>query len=46
VVLEAGRTVWKNNPEILQPIGDFFNVDVEARLHDESFQAGLTYDSY
>lgn len=45
-VLEAGRTVWKNNPEILQPIGDFFNVDVEARLHDESFQAGLTYDSY
>jgi 4-hydroxy-tetrahydrodipicolinate synthase len=46
VVLEAGRAVWKNNPEILRPIGDFFNVDVEARLHDESFQAGLTYDSY
>jgi 4-hydroxy-tetrahydrodipicolinate synthase len=46
VVLEAGRTVWKNNPEILQPIADFFNVDVEARLHDASFQAGLTYDGY
>jgi len=46
VVLEAGRTVWKNNPEILQPVADFFNVDVEARLHDESFQAGLTYDTY
>ena len=46
VVLEAGRTVWKNNPEILQPLGDFFNVDVETRLHDESFQAGLAYDSY
>jgi len=22
VVLEAGRTVWKNNPEILQPVAD------------------------
>jgi 4-hydroxy-tetrahydrodipicolinate synthase len=46
VVLEAGRTVWKNNPEILQPVADFFDVDIEARLHDESFQAGLAYDAY
>jgi 4-hydroxy-tetrahydrodipicolinate synthase len=46
VVLEAGRTVWKNNPEILQPIADFFDVDIEARLHDKAFHAGLAYDSY
>jgi 4-hydroxy-tetrahydrodipicolinate synthase len=46
VVLTAGRTVWENNPEILQPIADFFNVDIEARLNDNSSWAGLTYDEY
>lgn len=46
VVLEAGRTVWKNNPEILKPVADFFNVDIEARLYDESLLAGLIYDEY
>jgi len=46
VVLSAGRTVWKNNPEILTPIADFFDVDIEARLYDESILAGLTYDQY
>ena len=46
VVLGVGRTVWKNNPEILKPIADFFGVDIEARLYDESILAGLTYDQY
>ncbi|MDY6951296.1 MAG: 4-hydroxy-tetrahydrodipicolinate synthase [Thermodesulfobacteriota bacterium] len=46
VVLDAGRTVWKNNPEILTPIADFFGVDVEARLFDESILAGLAYEAY
>ena len=46
VVLEAGRTVWKNNPEILKPVADFFGVDIEARLYDESLLAGLAYDEY
>jgi len=46
VVLEAGRTVWKNNPEILKPVADFFGVDIEARLYEESSRAGLTYDEY
>jgi 4-hydroxy-tetrahydrodipicolinate synthase len=46
VVLEAGRSVWKNNPELLKPIADFFKVDVEARLYDESILAGLVYDVY
>ena len=46
VVLDAGRTVWKNNPEILKPIADFFDVDIEARLYDEAILAGLTYDQY
>jgi len=45
-VLEAGRTVWKNNPEILKPVADFFGVDIETRLHDESILTGLIYDEY
>jgi 4-hydroxy-tetrahydrodipicolinate synthase len=46
VVLEVGRTVWKNNPEILKPVADFFNVDVEARLYDESLLGPLMYSEY
>jgi len=46
IVLNAGRTVWKNNPEILKPVADFFGVDIEARLHDKSILVGLTYDEY
>ena len=46
VALEAGRSVWKNNPEILQPVADFFGVDIEARLYDESLLVGLTYEGY
>jgi 4-hydroxy-tetrahydrodipicolinate synthase len=46
VVLEVGRTVWKNNSKILQPLADFFDVDIETRLHDESIFKGLAYDGY
>jgi 4-hydroxy-tetrahydrodipicolinate synthase len=46
VVLEAGRSVWKNNPEILKPVADFFSVDIEARLNDESLLSAVTYDGY
>jgi len=46
IVLEVGRTTWKKNPEILQPIADFFHVDIEARLYDESSWSGLAYESY
>lgn len=46
VVLEAGRSVWKNNPELLKPIADFFGVDIEARLYDEAVWAGLIYSEY
>jgi 4-hydroxy-tetrahydrodipicolinate synthase len=46
VVLNAGRTVWKKNPEVLKPVADFFGVDIEARLNDESLLSGLTYNEY
>jgi len=36
VVRNAARKVWQKNPEILQPIEEFFGVDIEARLADDS----------
>lgn len=46
VVLEAARSVWKNHPEILEPAGRFFGVDVEARLHDPNLTRDLVYETY
>jgi hypothetical protein len=46
VVLDVGRTVWKNNPEILQPVADLFDVDIAARLYEDRAGKGLTYDEY
>ncbi|MFW6148221.1 MAG: 4-hydroxy-tetrahydrodipicolinate synthase [Thermodesulfobacteriota bacterium] len=46
VALEACRTVWKNNPDILEPIADFFNIDIESRLYDDSILSGLVYEQY
>jgi 4-hydroxy-tetrahydrodipicolinate synthase len=45
-VLDAGRTVQTNNPEILKPIAEFFNVDIDRRLNDPSVCEGLFYDAY
>lgn len=46
VVLEAARTVYANTPEILQPIGDFFKVDIGERLENPAYREGLCYGSY
>ncbi|MBS3762342.1 MAG: 4-hydroxy-tetrahydrodipicolinate synthase [Planctomycetes bacterium] len=34
IVLEAARTVWQNNPEILEPVARAFQVDIDKRLTD------------
>jgi 4-hydroxy-tetrahydrodipicolinate synthase len=44
VVLQAARRVWQNNPEILEPIGRAFDVDVAERLQDPRFLDGLYYE--
>ena len=46
VVLSALRRVQSDNPEILAPVGDFFHVDIAARLEDPSVLTGLCYDDY
>lgn len=43
VVLANARKVYENNPEILQPIADYFNVDLKDRLYNEKYLEGLFY---
>ncbi len=45
-VLDVGRKVQAESPELFQPITDFFNIDVEARLKDPSNWESLCYDGY
>ena len=46
VVLEAARKVHANAPEILQPVADFFNVDIGQRLENPENREGLYYENY
>ena len=43
VVLTNARKVYENTPEILQPIEDYFNVDLKERLYNEKYLEGLFY---
>jgi 4-hydroxy-tetrahydrodipicolinate synthase len=43
IVLANARKVYETNPAILQPIADFFNVNLQERLYNEHFWQGLTY---
>lgn len=46
VVLTAARQTYLDNPEILQPIADFFQVDLGQRLEDTASWEGLAYTEY
>jgi 4-hydroxy-tetrahydrodipicolinate synthase len=46
VVLEGLRMVYTSSPEILQPIAEFFNVDIGRRLEDPRCREGLFYNEY
>jgi 4-hydroxy-tetrahydrodipicolinate synthase len=43
IVLANARRVYETNPAILQPIEDFFNVNLQERLYKERFWQGLHY---
>jgi len=45
-LLEKARMVYKNTPEILRPVEEFFAVNLEKRLYDERCWRGLCYDAY
>jgi len=44
ILLEATRKVYENDSWILEPIEDFFDVDLSKRLYQEKFWRGLAYD--
>lgn len=46
VVIGIAKTVQANNPEILAPLAEYFDVDIDARLNDPRFQEGLYYTDY
>lgn len=41
VVRTAVRKVWKSNPEVLSPIANFFGIDIEARISEDSIWSSL-----
>jgi len=43
IVVANARKVYETNPSILQPIADFFSVDLRERLYNERYWQGLTY---
>ncbi|MCP4748329.1 MAG: 4-hydroxy-tetrahydrodipicolinate synthase [Desulfobacteraceae bacterium] len=45
-VVGIGRKVWTQNPEVLQPIEEFFGVDISERLNNPKFNEELFYSSY
>ena len=46
LLLEKARTVHRNNPEILHPVEQFFDVDLQKRLYDDRYWRDLCYDAY
>jgi 4-hydroxy-tetrahydrodipicolinate synthase len=45
-VIETARKVQATNPAILAPAAEFFNIDIEQRLNDESIREALIYTDY
>jgi hypothetical protein len=45
-VLAAVRKLQTTAPEILQPVAEFFNVDIAERLENEKYLKGLAYKEY
>ena len=43
VVLENARKIYELNPEILKPVEDFFDVNLQDRLYEKKFWEDLYY---
>ena len=46
IVLAALRQVYKNSPEILQPVAEAFDVNIEERLSNSKNWENLNYPAY
>ena len=45
-VIDMVTTVQTNNPELLAPLAEFFDIDIAERLENPEYRQGLCYDSY
>lgn len=43
-LLNAVSGIWKKNPEIFEPVGRFFNLDIEDRLNNPKIREKLSYE--
>jgi hypothetical protein len=43
VVLLNVRKVYEANPQVLDPVAEYFDVDLKDRLTNEKYVEGLTY---
>jgi hypothetical protein len=41
VVRGTVRTVWERNPEVLEPLANFYGIDLGARIADDSIWQSL-----
>lgn len=44
IVRQALMTVWGKNPEVLRPVEEFFNVDIDKQLSNEELWRSLAYN--
>ena len=42
-VLANARKVYEENPHVLEPIADYFDVNLKERLYNKEYLVGLTY---
>lgn len=45
-IVSIGRKIYSNNPEILQPVEDFFGINLGERLYEPIYQEELFYEKY
>jgi 4-hydroxy-tetrahydrodipicolinate synthase len=45
-VIAIARRVQSRNPELLAPLADYFEIDIEERLEYPEYRKGLEYDAY
>ena len=46
LLMDAARKVHDAAPRLFEPLAEFFDVDVEARLNDPKYREGLYYEGY
>ncbi len=45
-ILDASRKIQANNPEIFEPVSEFFGISIDDRLNSPSNWKGLYYEDY